>query len=116
MKRLAAASAVLVAVGFAFIMLNRGVTVTVTNVSAQPLSRVVVHVTGESYPLGDIQAGEKRSVRVSPTGESHIEIEHSKGRLIVDTYFENGYRGKISVEVTEVEVKRVQDDVHVSVI
>jgi hypothetical protein len=116
MKKVAAAFAVLVAVGVALVAFNRGVTVVVINVGVQPLSVVVVHVTGESYPLGDIQAGETRSVRVSPTGESHVEIEHSKGRLIVDTYFESGYRGKIAIEVTESEIKRVQHDVQVGVI
>lgn len=116
MKKAAAAFAVLIAIGVALVFLNRGVVVTVRNVSTQPLSGVVVHVTGNSYALGDIQAGDHRSVRVSPVGESHIEIEHAKGRLVVNTYFESGYRGSVSVEVTETEIKRVQDDIRIGII
>ena len=113
MRKVAAAVAVLVAIGVALLFLNRGVAVTVRNVGTESLRGVVVHVTGKSYPVGNIQAGDSRSVRVSPTGESHIEIEHSKGRLIVDTYFESGYRGGVCVEITETEIKRVKNDVRI---
>ena len=116
MKKVAATVAVLVAICLAVVFLNRGVIVTVRNVGDQPLSGVIVHVTGNSYPLGDIPAGDARSVRVRPVGESHIEIEHAKGRLVVDAYFEGGYRGGVSVDVSETVIKRVQNDVRIGII
>lgn len=116
MKKALAALAIVMAISAALVVLDRGVTVSVKNVGSEALTSVVVHVTGNAYTLGDIQPGEGRSVRVFPTGESHVEIEHSKGRLIVDTYFESGYRGKISVDVTASKVQRVEDDTRVGVI
>ena len=80
------------------------------------MSSVVVHVTGNAYPLGDIPPGEDKSVLVVPTGESHIEIAHAKGRLEIDTYFESGYRGSISIDATADEVQRVKDEIRVGVI
>jgi len=116
MKWVLAIVAVLICIASSFLLLNRGVVVTIRNVGTETLSGVVVHVTGNAYPIGDIQVGSERSVQVSPSGESHVEIEHSKGRLIVSTYFESGYHGKVSVEVTRDEVKRVQDEVRTGII
>jgi hypothetical protein len=115
MKKTVAVLAIVLAVSTAFAAFTRSVTVSVNNVGPETLSSVVVHVTGNAYELGNIQPGENRSVRVFPTGESHVEIEHAKGRLIVDTYFESGYRGRISVDVTASEVQRIKDDISVGV-
>jgi len=83
-----------------------GAKVVVKNVGKVPLHSVVVHVTGRSYPLGELPVGENRSVKAYPTGESHVVIEHvdqSSGnkKLPVDCYFELGYRTTINVEITE---------------
>jgi hypothetical protein len=107
------ALAVAIGVGAVFLLLNGAPTVTVKNVSDETLHAVVVHVTGAAYDLGDIGAGESRSVRVSPTGESHVEIQHAQGRLVVGTYFEGGYRGHINVDVTPRGVVRVEDKVRI---
>lgn len=112
-KKISALFALVIGLGAAFLYANRGLTVTVKNVSAEPLTSVVVHITGSSQALGDIRPGESRTVEVSPTGESHVEIEHAEGRLMVDTYFESGYQGSITVEITAGEVVRVQDNVRV---
>jgi hypothetical protein len=77
------------------------------------VNRTSVHVTGAAYDLGDIEPGQSKSVRVSPTGESHVEIEHLAGRLIVNTYFEGGYRGHLDVEVTPTKVVRIEDKVRI---
>jgi hypothetical protein len=95
------------------VFLSGGLTVTVKNVSDQALHSVVAHVTGASYKLGDIDPGQTKSVRVSPAGESHVEIEHTDGRFIVNTYFESGYRGHIDVDVTPREIVRVEDKVRI---
>lgn len=103
----------MIGLGSVFVYAHRGLMVTVKNVSAEPLMSVVVHVTGSSQTLGNIPPGESKTVDVSPTGESHVEIEHTKGRLVVDTYFEAGYQGRITAEITAGEVVRVQGDVRI---
>ena len=82
-----------------------GAKVVVENVGTAPLHSIVVRVTGNSYPLGELPARESREVKTYPTGESHIIIEHidqggSKKELPVDCYFEPGYRTTIRVKVT----------------
>ncbi len=88
------------------------VTVVIHNVGDETLQSVVVHVTGNSYPIGDIAAGATKTVKVVPKGESHIEIEqHGHERLIVGTYFEQGYSGKITIDVTQNQVINVKNEI-----
>jgi len=54
---------------------DAGVQVTIQNQGPGPLHEVVVHVTGDSYQVGDIGIGESRTVAVQSHGESHVEIE-----------------------------------------
>jgi len=98
-------------------VLPRGVTIEVRNVSAEPMRGVVVHVTGASYPIGDLLPGESRNVAVKPSSESRVELE-SQGhrRLIVDCYFEPGYNGMITAEVTPLQVVRVNDSIRAGTI
>jgi hypothetical protein len=112
-SKLVATFALAIGVAALALFLTGGLRVTVKNVSDQTLNTVVVHVTGAAYSLGDIAPGETKSVRVSPTGESHVEIEHAEGRFIVNTYFESGYRGHIDVDLTPREVVRVEDKVRI---
>ena len=115
MKKIAAAIVVLVLAlaGAALFYLNQPLTLVVHNVDSEPLHAVVVHVTGNLIPIGDIPAGQSRSVRLSTTGESHVELEHASGHLAVGCYFEDGYRGRITAEVTRSAVVRAECDVHV---
>ena len=90
------------------------VTVVIHNVGDETLQSVVVHVTGNSYPVGDIAAGATRTIKVVSKGESHIEIEHSgRKRLVVGTYFEQGYSGKITVDVTPNQVVNIRDEIRI---
>jgi len=78
-----------------------GVTFVVKNVGEAPIRSLVVHVTGKSYAVGDIAPGASTSVRLNPTGESHIELEvadHS--RMKIDCYFEHGYGGSVAADLT----------------
>jgi len=94
--------------------LNRGIEVVIHNVGADPLPSVIVHVTGNSYPIGDIAAGATMRVRVCAKGESHVELEHDKGRkLVVGCYFESGYGGTITVDVTSEQVVRIDDKINI---
>ncbi|WP_020654294.1 hypothetical protein [Massilia niastensis] len=89
-----------------------GVTFVARNVGTEPMRSVVVHVTGRSYPIGDLAPGASKSVRVSPTSESNIELSQSgHARLTVGGYFEKGYRGTISADVTTESVVMVRDEV-----
>ena len=88
----------------------RGVTVTLANAGDQRLDSVVVYVTGRAYHIGSLDPEEQRSVRVRPTSESHVEVEH-KGqlrRLVLDTYFEPGYRQHIQARITSDSVLALQ--------
>jgi hypothetical protein len=98
---LAAALAMALTLSVAFLHFNRSVAVTVKNVGPNPLHAVIVQATGFSHTVGDIDPGQSREIAVSARGESHIELEHSDGpRLVVNCYFENGYRGRISADVS----------------
>ena len=99
-------------IAVAWSLWDPGVQVTIVNVGAKPLRSVVVHVTGNSYPVGDIEPGASKTVAVHAKGESSIELEHDGGkRLDVDCYFEKGYGGKITAEVTGEKVVSVKSDV-----
>lgn len=86
----------------------------IENVGDNALEDVVVYVTGRTYRLGEIGPYKMRAIDVSPTDESHVEIEHSsptgeKQRLYVDCYLEPGSGGILEVRVTPdsvISVKR----------
>lgn len=90
----------------------RGVRVNVKNRGPEPLTDVVVHVTGNSYRLGTLQAGESRAVSVQARGESNVELEFTPGdaerlRLDAGGYFESsGYEGTIEVELENGAIMR----------
>ena len=115
MKKITAAAVVLVIALFcaAVLYLNRPLTLVVRNVDSEALHAVVVHVTGNSISIGDIPAGESRKVRLATTGESHVELELASGRLIINCYFEDGYGGHITAQITRSTVVRTKCDVHV---
>lgn len=112
------AIALLVAAAVGFHFLNRGIKVRVRNSDTRTLRSVVVHVTGSSYPIGDLETGAVRSVRVTPKGESHVEIsfqdEAGKTRtLVAGCYFESGYRGTVAAEIDSEKIRKVESDVHI---
>ena len=99
-------------VGVLLFLSTRGITFVVRNVGPEPLHSIIVHVTGNSYRLGEIPSGESRSVMVRASSESHIELEQATGkRLVVDCYFEGGYKGTFTADVTANEVVRVKDSI-----
>lgn len=90
-------------------LLPNQITLTIKNAGDEPLTGVVVHVTGNSYVAGDLAPGASTTLKVRSTGESHVELASAnKPRLRVDCYFEPGYSGRISVEVTAQRVIAVQ--------
>lgn len=107
-------------VGLCVSVLSTGVQVTVTNLGPDPSSDAVVHVTGNAHPIGRLDVGASRTVRVRPRGESHVEIgftdpQGKRSRLVVDCYFEtNHYRGAIAVEIESGAIRRVDDRVRSS--
>jgi len=107
------AGAALLVSGAALVM-RGGVSVIIRNAGSGPLRSVVVHVTGNAYPVGDIGPGEQKTIRVFATGESHVELEFGNGgRLFIGCYFEEGYQGKITAEVTADRVLRVKDEIRI---
>jgi hypothetical protein len=96
-----------------------GVRVTVTNRGPEALADVVIHVTGHSYALGTLEPGRSRTVPVSARGESHVELESTRGsgerrRLNAGGYFEAGYEGTIEIELQTGEIVRNEHRVAVS--
>lgn len=100
---------------------SRGVRVAVVNQGPGTLHDAVVHVTGQSYRLEDVAVGAQATVRVEPSGESHVEVaftdpEGASHRLGVDTYFEaDGYHGTIVVEIRSNVIERVDDQVDIGI-
>ena len=91
----------------------RKLTVTIVNEGPWRLDDAVVHVTGQSYPLGDLEAGAETTVTVAPTSESSVEIEFvdssgNKKRLDAECYLEPGYRGSIAVRIASDELHGVE--------
>ena len=96
---------------------RRGVEVRIHNAGSHTLSSVAVVVTGNSYSLGDLPPNSTRSVVVVPTGESDVGISlvdpagHVK-RLNAGGYFEPGYTGTISVDLTAEAARTIDDNVN----
>lgn len=87
------------------------------NVGSIDYEYCTVHITGRTYDLGTLPSDSTRSSRLSPEGESQIELnlkEHdgSQHHLVVDCYFEShGYSGTITVEVGDGEILKVTDNI-----
>ena len=102
--------------GLAVFQFRSGVRITVENAGTTPLKSVVLYVTGASYALGDIAVGRSATMRVKPTGESHLEIEltDSDGktqRLDAGGYFEPGYRGSMQVEIEDGQISKAEENI-----
>lgn len=88
---------------------DTGVSVIVFNADSKALDDVVVHVTGNSYPVGNIGPGHWRRISVQSKGESGVAVEFrerdgSRRRLDAGGYFESGYSGTIAVTLTQEKV------------
>jgi hypothetical protein len=89
-----------------------GVNFTLVNAGAQPLLGVRVLVTGRDYPIGDLAPGETKRLRLSPTGDSHVELALAGGRrLVIGSYLQPGYRGSLEARVTADAVLTVRNEV-----
>lgn len=115
LKYIISCTIILIASAIGYYLFTGGVKVTIHNVSNSTITGVIVHVTGNSYPVGDIPENSYNKVKVVSKGESHIELEHEgdQERLIVDCYFEKGYRGKIYIEITPDRVVKVERDMNI---
>lgn len=92
-----------------------GVFVVITNRQSTPITDVVLHVTGQSIEVGQVDAGQSRRVKVSPTGDSHLEFEFNdrpygaSGRLTHECYIGPGYHGQIELGIDQGGIG-MQDD------
>lgn len=86
------------------------VTFTASNVGTEAMQSVVVHITGHSYPIGDLEPGASTSVVLTPKADTHIELTLTgHPRLTVDCYFSGGYTGNVSADVTADKVVSVEN-------
>lgn len=85
---------------------SRGPRFTVVNRSAVVLDDVRLEYSGGSAPIGRLSPGETRSVRITPRGESGLQIGfRDPGGVVheqkVDVYFETGYRGTLEIAIDQ---------------
>lgn len=94
----------------AVVSLRSGIAVRVENTGQTAIRSLTLHVTGNSYPLGDLAPGAFKEATVNSTGESGLELELEedgrKRRLNAGGYFEPGYRGTIWVSVNDGAIDR----------
>ena len=64
------------AIGFHILRSPSGVQVVIQNTGSTPLHSVVLHVTGGSYPLGDVAAGGSVDATVSPKSFKTQSVVH----------------------------------------
>lgn len=93
-----------------------GITVIVFNAGPQPLSDVVLIVTGHRVALGAIAANRSAQGIVKCSGDSHLEIEfrtegQATRRLDAGGYFQPGYYGTIRVTIENGELKAAVEDI-----
>jgi len=85
--------------------------VTIENKGLNSLRSVTLIVTGNNYEMGDIRPRTSKSVLVSVTGESHVELSQmNANRLSLDVYLEPGYGGEVRATVTRDSVLSVKQD------
>ncbi len=106
-----AVTALLLLAGRVGLHLLIGLRVRIENTGATTLRSVVVHVTGNSYPMGDLRPGSFMSLKVEPTGDSSLEIafQDESGRLkrlSAGRYFGPGYLGTVRVEMDSDRILR----------
>lgn len=94
-----------------------GVVVAINNSGSVDYESCVIKVTGRSYDVGKLPAGEKLKTKVWPTADSRVELDltendGSQHHLVVDCYFERrGYSGRITVTLGDGQIKEIADDI-----
>jgi hypothetical protein len=91
-------------VTFCLMSCAREPVVVVVNGSGTTLSDVRVEFAGGQAVIGELPQGARRTITVSPHGESHLELRfrgpdgtyHDRN---IDTYFEAGYHGTVKLTV-----------------
>jgi hypothetical protein len=112
----AAAISLLALIGYARLRFRPGIEVLVQNTGGTPIRSVVLHVTGNSYPLGDLTSDASGEAVVNSTNESSLTIEFTdsdgkKQQLDADLYFEPGYRGTIRVSMRDGVIERIEQQI-----
>lgn len=98
-----------------------GVIAVVRNVGSTDYTSCELSVTGRSYSLGPLSSRKSVAIKVSPTGESRIELhlvetDGSQHDIVVDCYFERqGYSGTITADIAEGRVVAVVDDIGIGI-
>lgn len=105
--------ALLLLITSSMVLSQGGITVIVENADDRDIHAVVVQVTGNSYPLGDIAPGSSKTAIVNSTGESNLGIEFADAdgrlrRLKAESYFEPRYRGSIRVSIKDGAIDRIE--------
>ena len=103
--------------GFVWNIFHVGIRVTVQNTGQMTLHSVILHVSGNSYSLGNLAPDAFAVATVEPKGESHLEIEFTDSdgkmqRLAVEGYFETNYRGTIRVSIKDGVIDQNEQQFH----
>ncbi len=92
----------------------------VRNTGMSTLRDVRVNVSGQSYAIGDIPAGDSRSVRVRPEGKSQVELTFADAGgtsqpLVINCYFgPSHFSGQIFIDVADGKVVHVENKISTS--
>lgn len=91
---------------FLLFQFRSGIRVTILNTGQTSIHSVVLHVTGNSYSIGDLAPGDSGEATVTSAGESTLKIEFAdadgkKQQLDAGVYLEPGYRGTIRVSIRD---------------
>lgn len=97
------------------------VTVRIHNTGKVAMNDVQIHVSGQTYEIGNIQGLAVNSCRINPADESDVEISYvlpdgSSKRHNVDCYLESGSCGTIEVEIADGVMVKSSDKTRISIL
>ena len=95
---------------------SKGIAVTIENKSGHKVKNIVLRYTGGEKEVKEIKNNTSWTGKINPNGESHLEIDfiyqqNSKHHSEIDTYFEEGYQGRLIITIGQNGEVKFQDDV-----
>jgi hypothetical protein len=97
---------------------NPGIDVVVINQTPNPLTEVRITFTNGVAEAALVPVGQPYTFHIYPNGPSHLNISFSdsaglKHERPIDTYFESGYAGKITITITAQSEVMWKDEISV---
>lgn len=94
--------------------LTSNIKVSVNNAGLDSLKSVVLLTEDGRHALGDIKPGNAVSTSIRPLLDSNLTIlVGGKKELVVDTFVRRGYKGKITINLTNQKIVSFQDELYI---